>query len=240
MEEIQGNAFFPRIFLYIYLYLTLPLLRQLYYIGAFLLFFCLHGKGQTPDVREPFLGLYYTNAPPCISPSEQNPPDHYVMVQKDSTSTDSIMVIDTLYNGPTGFAHHCKLNLTDSTYFDGAQQAKFLPDHSLSIYIPDKLCPPGHIYHLRLLKAIGEIEINGKTSALYIFPQPATGTFTVLLPGLSESSELELEDLNGRTVIKKEFSGHSEVDVRALPGGVYMVHIKGKSFSLNKRVVLTN
>lgn len=198
-------------------------------------------KGQGADYREPFLGLYHTNSPPCINPIEQTSPNHYVRVEKDTASADSIIVIDSLYYGATGFKHRCYLDISDSTYFDGAQQGKFLSGQNLSIYIPDKICPPGHIYQLRKLwPVVSEPDINGITRSLYIFPQPATHSFTILLPGLNEKSELELLDINGKSVLRKDFSGSLDVDVSTLPPGIYMAHIHAVGFSLKKRVVLTN
>jgi hypothetical protein len=198
-------------------------------------------KGQGMDVREPFLGLYYTDNPPCINPNEQSAPNHYVRVEKDSISADSIVVVDTMYAGANGFVHYSRFHISDSTYFDGTLQGKFLDDNTLSIYVPDKVCPPGHIYHLRRLWPVVELpDPNDKTQFLYIFPQPAVYSFTVQVPVQNQKTELDLLDITGRSALKKEFYGSSEIDVRTLPRGVYIVHIQTAGFSLNRHIVLTN
>jgi hypothetical protein len=192
------------------------------------------------DYRDPFLGLYHTNTPPCVNGNEQSPPNHYVRIEKDTLTTTDIFTTDTTVWGSTGYVHHGTLNQSDSTYVDGAVMGKFVQGDSLKIMLPGWVCPPGHIFYLRKIWPVGIYSINNKTISFYLFPNPTVHSFSIVLTGSGGQTELELSDAAGRVLIRSSFQGNSEVSVDRLPRGVYLVRIKGTDYVLTKRLVLTD
>lgn len=84
---------------------------------------------------------------------------------------------------------------------------------------------------------INELEQTGK---LFLYPNPAVNELNIVLPGLTEEINLELEDINGKLVLQQHFKINTQLDVSMLPKGVYVVRIIGVNINLSKRVILIN
>jgi hypothetical protein len=70
---------------------------------------------------------------------------------------------------------------------------------------------------------------------LGIFPNPASVNITVMVP---ENSEIEISDISGRIVKKIFCTGKKiDMDIRDLPGGVYMIKAKTEREMLIKKII---
>jgi hypothetical protein len=72
-----------------------------------------------------------------------------------------------------------------------------------------------------------------------VFPNPVTNIVNVNLTGFTGKSDLSLFDVNGRVVLHREVSDvNSQLDISALPAGIYMMRIKngGREVKMTKIV----
>jgi hypothetical protein len=87
--------------------------------------------------------------------------------------------------------------------------------------------------------SIGMGESNG--SGFHIYPNPTRGIFKLVPdhPG-SGAIEITVQDLNGKSILTKEFKGQSEyvVDLSAAPQGTYNIIVKSESSLLVKKLVV--
>jgi hypothetical protein len=68
-------------------------------------------------------------------------------------------------------------------------------------------------------------ELNVKNNIL-LYPNPANNLLNIKTENLSQSAELKLYDMTGKTVIKSHIqNGSNAVSLEILPAGLYMVHI---------------
>ncbi|MBK6964748.1 MAG: SBBP repeat-containing protein [Bacteroidales bacterium] len=66
------------------------------------------------------------------------------------------------------------------------------------------------------------------SSPLSVYPNPATGVVTIGTPGNLLRSELTIVDLCDRELIRLQITGPiTQIDVRSLPAGVYMIRLAG-------------
>ena len=69
--------------------------------------------------------------------------------------------------------------------------------------------------------------ITGEVRTVNIFPNPANSVVNINLTGFTGKSEVSMFDVNGRVVLHRELStGSSQLDISALPAGLYMMRIK--------------
>lgn len=205
----------------------------------FLIFFAKRSIAQVADYRDAFLGLYHTATPPCVSGID--PPNHFVLIEKDTQSATGIIVTDTMWGDASppnfyGYRHPCNLIQSDSTYMDGFQLGKFYPTDSLKI--TGNICGFGTSYFLRKITPIGLFAVNNITKEWYLFPNPAVNKLNIVLRDVNEELTLRMFDISGKELITKSFKGSAQLDVSSLPKGVYFVRIQGKDINLSKRVVL--
>ena len=79
--------------------------------------------------------------------------------------------------------------------------------------------------------------ITSDVQKVDVFPNPATSVVNVNLTGYTGKSDLSLFDVNGRIVLHREVSTmNSQLDISALPAGIYMMRIKngGKDVNMTK------
>lgn len=70
-----------------------------------------------------------------------------------------------------------------------------------------------------------------------VFPNPARNMVNINLTGLTGRSEVSMFDVNGRAVMQRVLSAvNSQLDISALPAGIYMIRIKngGKDVNMTK------
>lgn len=75
--------------------------------------------------------------------------------------------------------------------------------------------------------------IPSLTNQLHIYPLPATDKLTI--ENLPEESIVTISDLKGRTLIKKEITGNSAINVSQLEKGIYILQLSNRSSSITKK-----
>lgn len=82
-------------------------------------------------------------------------------------------------------------------------------------------------------------EILDIENAIQIYPNPSSGNFVIDISEMEiPNAQVEIFDLNGRMILRKELGMVEEVDLGGEPEGVYVVKIKTEKRSWGKRVVL--
>lgn len=84
--------------------------------------------------------------------------------------------------------------------------------------------------------------LNG-TQMPNVFPNPASGSFTVYLPGAENDLVIELEDVNGKLLRKKELGNTKEgmsfvMDISGFENGIYFLRVSSERFSEVQKVVI--
>ena len=70
-----------------------------------------------------------------------------------------------------------------------------------------------------------------------VYPNPAKNTITIELPG-SEGATVQIINTIGQVVLEKFFSGiKTQMDISALPAGVYIVHVKYQDYIITKKLL---
>ncbi|MCD6066277.1 MAG: Secretion system C-terminal sorting domain [Bacteroidetes bacterium] len=215
-------------------------MKLFFMIAVFGLCNCLNG--QVTDYRDTFLGLYHTNTPPCVNANDQAPPNRYVLIEKDTTNSTSIIVYDTMWYDASpphqyGYVHPCTLNQSDSSYLDGIQLGKFISN--VTLRITGNCCGFGYNYYLQKLTPVGLVKSKDQLKEWYLFPNPAIHEFTILFLGQNEKITVSLLDIHGREWVHKNFKAQIHMDVNTLPRGLYIVRLTGKNLNLTRRLVLT-
>ncbi len=77
------------------------------------------------------------------------------------------------------------------------------------------------------------------TTAPKVFPNPASGQITILLPAMA-TADLEIKDYSGRTLAQQQLEQQQEIDLGYLTAGVYILVIKMEEDIFVERLVLFN
>jgi hypothetical protein len=85
----------------------------------------------------------------------------------------------------------------------------------------------------------GTTVITGKVQKVAVFPNPANKVVNINLTGFTGKSDVSLFDVNGRVVLHREVSTiNSQLDIAALPAGVYMLRIKNGIKEVNMTKII--
>jgi transforming growth factor-beta-induced protein len=74
---------------------------------------------------------------------------------------------------------------------------------------------------------------NNNTSKLNIYPNPSTSTFSIA--GV-EDANLRIVDLTGKEILALQYEG-GQINIEALPSGVYFIHVSNKQFNTVQRLI---
>ncbi|SEV89602.1 Por secretion system C-terminal sorting domain-containing protein [Chitinophaga sp. YR573] len=81
--------------------------------------------------------------------------------------------------------------------------------------------------------------ITSDAQKVSVFPNPANNVVNINLPGLKGKSEVSMFDVNGRVVLRREVNTVStQLDISALPAGVYMIRIKNGVKQVNMTKII--
>ena len=72
---------------------------------------------------------------------------------------------------------------------------------------------------------------------LTVFPNPSTGQFTISITGATQSSQIEITDQIGRSVLMQTLpSGNSTLDLTGFPNGCYFLHAQTSQGTVSKLI----
>lgn len=74
-------------------------------------------------------------------------------------------------------------------------------------------------------------DING-LDTLHVYPNPTTDYFRIY--GISTNTNLTLLNMNGKVILQKIVEPNEEISIQALPKGVYLIRVEGKTLKINK------
>lgn len=148
-------------------------------------------------------------------------------------------------------------NVTRTGFFDTAPldcQTCPTPDYSgcwgAFVDLPSGLILASDMQNgLFVLKSVGALDVQPVTpgqAGLQVFPNPFTQDVQVNLSLVSgENISVELSDITGKLVLKKQLSfgsGNSAFTIsgRNLDAGTYLLNVKGESFSKTEKIIKTN
>ena len=102
--------------------------------------------------------------------------------------------------------------------------------------------PEATLYNLKLVSSSGE-EIIAPEAILSKVPVAGKADFSVVgknvaYSGISGRAALNVIDLQGRVMLKRQVQGSGTVDLSGLRSGAYVVQLKGVGISQAKRIQL--
>ncbi len=109
--------------------------------------------------------------------------------------------------------------------FDGETTLIVVENESLTTHQYD-LAEINKIY---FKNGVAITELN-KDEASFVFPNPAKDYVKVF--GI-ENQEIEILSVDGKSVLKKDYDGKN-IDVSALPQGLYLIKTNGQTLKFNK------
>jgi hypothetical protein len=81
--------------------------------------------------------------------------------------------------------------------------------------------------------------ITSDVQKVLVFPNPASNVVNINLPGLKGKSDVSIFDVNGRVVLRRQVSTvNTQLDISALPAGVYMIRIKNGEKEVNMTKII--
>ena len=94
------------------------------------------------------------------------------------------------------------------------------------------------------LSAINEIlfdptNISGITkNEINIFPNPSTGIFEIIVPGISTRYNINIYGMTGNLVFNSDIEGNTKINLNGLPKGIYIIKIDGYDFVNYEKLIL--
>ncbi|MEI8006444.1 MAG: BACON domain-containing carbohydrate-binding protein [Bacteroidota bacterium] len=82
---------------------------------------------------------------------------------------------------------------------------------------------------------------ESQTEQVEIYPNPSKGIFNVVpAEGSKRELTIEVEDMNGKTVLKKQLKGQNEyqIDLSSAAAGTYYVRIQSDTYLIKRKVVI--
>jgi hypothetical protein len=152
-----------------------------------------------------------------------------------SGSAENYLSVKWITSGDGTFADPFALY---TTYTPGTKdRTDSIIDLELIVY-PQPPCPELSAHKLiRMVTCAGIPTITPGNNLLSIYPNPSQGKFTISLP--QDALLLEVSDLQGKVILKEDFSSHKEKELRLdfseKPRGLYPVKV-----ILGKRILRGN
>ncbi|SEM57993.1 Por secretion system C-terminal sorting domain-containing protein [Chitinophaga rupis] len=85
----------------------------------------------------------------------------------------------------------------------------------------------------------GDDAITSNAPKMVVFPNPARDLVNINLSGYKGKSEVSMFDVNGRLVLRREMSEvNTQLDISALPAGVYIMRIKNGVNEVNRTKII--
>jgi len=85
----------------------------------------------------------------------------------------------------------------------------------------------------------GDDAITRDAPKMVVFPNPARNLVNINLSGYKGKSEVSMFDVNGRVVLRREMSeANTQLDVSALPAGIYIMRIKNGTNEVNRTKII--
>lgn len=85
----------------------------------------------------------------------------------------------------------------------------------------------------------GDDLITGDVQKVNVFPNPAKNVVNINLTGYTGKSVVSMFDVNGRAVLQREVNTvNTQLDISALPAGVYMMRIKNGAKEVNMTKII--
>ena len=81
--------------------------------------------------------------------------------------------------------------------------------------------------------------ITGDVQKVDVYPNPVNNVVNINLTGFTGNSVVSLFDVNGRAVLQREVNtAKSQLDISALPAGVYMMRIRNEGKEVNMTKII--
>ncbi|GAB5416078.1 MAG: hypothetical protein Crog4KO_13370 [Crocinitomicaceae bacterium] len=89
-----------------------------------------------------------------------------------------------------------------------------------------------------LVDEVGIDELTGQNE-WHAFPNPTKGKLTIELKEPSANYQLEIQDLNGNTLVRRNgIYGKSEIDISNVASGVYFLRVYGMDRMFSKKIIV--
>ena len=75
-------------------------------------------------------------------------------------------------------------------------------------------------------KQLKEAPLVEGSASIQVYPNPASGTLQVVLPDAEAATQLQIQDLQGKTMIRKQLDKSQTLDISGLPAGMYLLRLQ--------------
>ena len=81
------------------------------------------------------------------------------------------------------------------------------------------------------------LDINNELAEFQIYPNPSNGIYTIESSSSSESFNVQVIDVTGKSILIATCHGKSEIDISNSPNGIYFVTIENKNTKTNHKLI---
>jgi hypothetical protein len=145
--------------------------------------------------------------------------NNYFIVEKSKNGIDFINV--GIVEGAGNSQSKLSYQITDHSPYNG-----------ISYYRLKQVDYDGTVSYSKIVA----VNFNGNKN-ITLYPNPSTGIFNI--QGLNAETEISVQNPLGQVVlIKKDFSGSSEIDLSSQPSGVYFIKVNNGDTSASTKIIL--
>lgn len=77
-----------------------------------------------------------------------------------------------------------------------------------------------------------------KNTAFQMYPNPANSTLQVVLPNVESTTQIQIQDLQGKTMFSKQIDDSQTLDISRLPAGMYLIRLQQGSNLHTKKLMI--
>ena len=87
-------------------------------------------------------------------------------------------------------------------------------------------------------KQLKEAPLVEESASIQAYPNPASATLQVVLPSAEAATQLQIQDLQGKTMIRKQLDKSQTLDISGLPAGMYLLRLQQGSELYTKKLMI--
>ncbi len=98
-----------------------------------------------------------------------------------------------------------------------------------------------YIDNIRISNSVGIAETSDLQDEIFIYPNPSEGTFNIILPERSLSTQMNVRNVSGQILHTEEISSDrssTSFDAASLPAGIYIMSFISDEMSVVKKIIL--
>ena len=87
-------------------------------------------------------------------------------------------------------------------------------------------------------KSTEEAVVAETINEIKLYPNPASSTLQVVMPNAEAATQLQIQDLQGKTMIRKQLDRSQTLDISGLPAGMYLLRLQQGNEQHTKKLMI--